>query len=212
MLTFVPLLTFFGGLGLVAWAGSMLSDAASPGEKFAASGALGVGILCMVAGITVALRNPSYLANRYLQKRLRHELARRPKRLVNPDNPEALFVEIVPKANWGRLMLDHASDVGLLLLNQDQRELLFEGDRERLRIPIDALTSCGFEEFVYSQGHSTIRYYYVVLRIESPTQFWEAPLRLRTGAGLGARKRKKEMTLLFDRVQQMRAGRKASAT
>jgi hypothetical protein len=98
------------------------------------------------------------------------------------------------------------------LLDQTRRELLFEGDRERFRIPADALTYCGLEEFVYQSGHSKVTYYYVVLRIESPTQFWEAPIRLNAGAGLGGRKRKKKMTLLFNRVQQMRAARKAAVT
>jgi hypothetical protein len=213
ILTFAPLLTFFGGLGLLAWATTILEGVVPPVEKFTAFGMIAVGIIGMVLGITVALGNPSYLANRYLQKRLRRELARRPKRIIDPGNPEALFVEIVPKANWGRLMLDNASDVGLLLLDRAKREILFEGDHERFRISVDAITYCGFEEFVYRQGHSTSRYYHVVLRIENPTQFWEAPIRLRTGAGLGGtKKRKKKMTLLFNSVQQMRAGQKAAAT
>jgi hypothetical protein len=213
ILTFVPLLTFLGGLGLLLWATTILDGVVSPVEKFIGFGMIAVGIVGMFLGITVALGNPSYLANRYLQKRLRRELARRPKRIVDPGNPEALFVEIVPKANWGRLMLDNASDVGLLLLDRAKREILFEGDHERFRISVDALTYCGFEEFVYKQGHSTSRYYHVVLRIENPTQFWEAPLRLRTGTGPGGtKKRKKKMTLLFDSIQQMSAGHKAAVT
>jgi hypothetical protein len=213
ILTFAPLLTFFGGLGLLAWATTILEGVVPPVEKFTAFGMIAVGIIGMVLGITVALGNPTYLANRYLQKRLRRELARRPKRIVDPGNPEALFVEIVPKANWGRLMLDNASDVGLLLLDRAKREILFEGDHDRFRISVDAITYCGFEEFVYRQGHSTSRYYHVVLRIENPTQFWEAPIRLRAGAGFGGtKKRKKKMTLLFNSVQQMRAGHKAAAT
>lgn len=212
ILTFVPLLIFFGGLGLVAWAATILDGAVPPTEKFIAFGMLAAGIVSGVGGMTMALKNPSYIAYKVLQNRLRRELARRPKRMVEPDNPEALFVEIVPKANWGRLKLSWASDVGLLLLDQAKRELLFEGDRERFRIPADAITYCGFEEFVSQQGHGKVRYYYMVLRIESPTRFWEAPIRLQTSAGLGSRKRKKEMTLLFNRVQQMRAESKAVFT
>ncbi|HEV2962904.1 MAG TPA: hypothetical protein VG649_13830 [Candidatus Angelobacter sp.] len=212
VLTFAPLLTFFGGLGLLLWATGILDGKVSPIEKFTAFGMIAVAIVCIVGGMGVALLNPTYIANRILQQRLRHELARRPKRIVNPDNPESLFAEIVPKANWGRLMLDSASDVGLLLLDQGKREILFEGDRERLRIPVDALTYCGFEEFVYKSGHATIRYHYVVLRIESPTRFWEAPIRLRTGTGLGARKRKKEMMAVFESIQRMRPGPSAAMT
>jgi len=209
ILTFVPLLIFIGGFGLVAWAATILEGGVPPTEKFIAFGMLAAGIVSGVGGMIMALTNPSYIACKILQNRLRRELARRPKRMVEPDNPEALFVEIVPKANWGRLKLSWASDVGLLLLDQAKRELLFEGDRERFRIPADAITYCGFEEFVSQHGHSRVTYYYMVLRIESPTRFWEAPIRLQTGAGLGSRKRKKEMTLLFNRVRQMRAESKA---
>lgn len=212
ILTFVPLLIFIGGLGLVAWAATLLEGQVSPAQKLALFSMIAAGIICTVGGMALALTNPSFMAYRILQKRLRGELARRPNRKVNPDNPEALFVEIVPKAHWGKLMLHSASDIGLLLLDEAKRELLFEGDRQRFRIPADAITYCGLEEFVYQQGHGRTRYCYVVLRIESPTRFWEAPIRLQRGAGLGYRKRKREMTLLFNRVQQMRAESKTVLT
>jgi hypothetical protein len=211
-LAFIPLLIVLGGAGVMAWAASILDGTISPAEKLMAFGMIGAGIICMVGGAIMGLRNPGYIFNKIVQKRLRRELARRPICMVNPDNPEAFFVEIVPKANWARLMLHEATDVGLLLLDQAKRELLFEGDRERFRIPADALTYCGVEEFVYQQGHSKIRKYYAVLRIESPTQFWEAPIRLTGGAGLGGKKRKKEITLMSERVQQMRAAGKPAAT
>jgi hypothetical protein len=204
ILTLAPLLTFFAGLGLMLWATTILEGTATPTGKFIAFGMLGVATVFMIGGLTVGLKNPSFLANRILKKRLRRELALRPKRMVNPDNPDALHVEIVPKANWGKLMLYSASDIGLLLLDQVRREVLFEGDRQRFRVPVDALTYSGLETFVLHQGHTKITYYYVVLRIESATLFWEAPIRLQTGSGLGRKKRKKEMTLLFDRIRQMR--------
>lgn len=212
ILTFVPLLTFFAGMGLMLWAITILEVPVSAAEKFFAYGMIAVAIVFILGGIIVALRNPSFVAIRILQKRLRGELGRRPNRLVDPGNPEALVVEIVPKANWGKVMLYLASDVGLLLRDRSRRQLLFEGDRGRFRVPVDALTYCALEEFVYYSGHARIRYYYVVLRIENPTQFWEAPIRLQTGGGLGSRKRKKEMTLLFDRIEQLRRASQSVAT
>jgi hypothetical protein len=204
ILTLIPLLLLIGGLGLAVWSQDLSHTAVTPVEKLSVLAMMVAAGLCMVVGPIMGMRNPTYFANKVLEKRLRQKLALHPKRVVNPHDPQALFVEIVPKANWGQLMLDTASDVGLLLLDEPKGELLFEGDRQRFRIPADAITYCGLEEFVHQQGLGKNRLYYVVLRIERPKQFWEAPIRVRSGSAFGSRTRKKEMTSLFNRVQQMR--------
>lgn len=171
ILSLVPLLVFFGGLLLLARTVERLDRAILPADKFAAFGMLGVAAVCVLVGIAVAIMNPGYISNRILRKRLRGELARRSKSFVKPDNIEALPVEIVPKDNWGKVMLYSASDIGLLLLDESKRELLFEGDRQRFRIPVDALTYCGLEEFVFRQGLTKITTYYVVTVWRAPRDF-----------------------------------------
>jgi hypothetical protein len=214
VLALVPLAVFVGGMALLGW-----SPGAFPEDMVTALKATSAVI--GIAGLIVALRNPRYIANKILERRLRRELAGRPKRLVNPDDPRALFVELVPKANWGRVMPYTANDAGLLLLDEAKREVLFEGDRERFRIPADAITYCVLEReefpplwFLYGLFWLLIlgiRYSYVVLSIENPKQFLEAPIRVRSGEGLLGMKRKKVTTELLNRIQQMRSTRSAGA-
>ncbi len=152
------------------------------------------------------LFNPTYFSNRFLLRRTREEFSRRPKCLVDPNDPDALFSEIVPKLNWGRMMLETASDVGFLKVDAARQEILFEGDKERFRIPAEAITYCSLEFFVEGQGtHAAMKIYYVVLRANRPNEFWEVPLRERRGSGkFGARKRKKSAERLFASIQQIR--------
>src|SRR5207249_4016943 len=62
-----------------------------------------------------------------------------------PDDPECVFVAVVPRKNWTKLNLDDPSDRGFLLVDLQGQQVLFEGLRERYRIPAKALTSCEIE-------------------------------------------------------------------
>jgi hypothetical protein len=76
-----------------------------------------------------------------LLKVVKREFARRTGCLVQPSDADALFVEIVPKLNWGKMVLESASDVGSLRVDKRRREILFEGNKERWRIPAAATVS-----------------------------------------------------------------------
>ena len=54
-------------------------------------------------------------------------------------------MEVVPRRNWGQIALQNAEDVGFLDLDAQRRELLFEGDNKRYRIPAQAVVSCEVE-------------------------------------------------------------------
>jgi len=91
--------------------------------------------------------------------------------------PAALFVQVIPRANWGKLKLDDASDLGFLRVDPQKRELLFEGDNEQYRVPGAAITSCEIEVFVSGQGtHGATTLYRVVLQANHPSGFWEVPI------------------------------------
>jgi hypothetical protein len=147
-------LSFIGGLALLAWGASILEKA----DKDSADGK-GMGVtLCVVGGallltaLTGMLFDSSFGGNRSLRNAFKSELARRTGVLVEPNDPDALFVEVVPKLNWGKAMLDNASDIGLLLVDQARREVRFEGDKERWRVPAASITSCEVEKFVHGRG------------------------------------------------------------
>ncbi len=194
---FSALLFLFAGLGLALWGGMTAfpddkSIAVSPETKAFGTGLLVAGGLLFVSAVIFFLVNPTYLGNRYLMKVVRREFARRTGCVVDYRDPEALFVEVVPKLNWGKIQLESASDIGFLRVDTQRRELLFEGDRERWRIPAAAILSCGVEFFIEGQGsHGATKLFYVVVRARLPGQFWEAPIRPRRAAGQFAAKRRK---------------------
>src|SRR5882724_7225321 len=154
------LLSFFGSLGVLLW-GLMTAFPDHPPLEGVSPGAKSFGIVLIVFGATwfflvlaLAFVDMGFFGNRYLRKMLRQELARRSSLVVDPADPDAIFVEVVPKMNWGKMMLDNASDVGLLIVDRQRREIRFEGDRERWRIPAAAITQCQFEKYVQGQGHA----------------------------------------------------------
>ncbi len=205
-LAIIGLVSFIGGLALLAWGASMLE-----GADKATSAPPGAGVaLCVLGGalvltaLTGMLFDSSFGGNRMLRKAFRSELARRTGVLVEPNDPDALFVEVVPKLNWGKVMLDNASDIGLLLVDKARREIRFEGDNERWRVPAASITSCEVEKYVHGQGAGATKLFYVVLRATRREGFWEVPLRERRGHGVLSSKRKKLAHQLAAAIQELR--------
>jgi hypothetical protein len=81
----------------------------------------------------------------YLFRRTQAALARRPDALADSNNPDAIFAEIIPRRNWRQLALNNAEDLGLLVVDGEGRQLIFEGDNKRYRIPAAALLGCNVE-------------------------------------------------------------------
>ena len=69
----------------------------------------------------------------------------RPDSIVAADNPDAIYVEIVPRAHWAGLLQDRATDGGLLLIDEKRQELRFEGMKQRYRVPTAAIVNCKAE-------------------------------------------------------------------
>jgi hypothetical protein len=105
------------------------------------------------------------VGNRYLLARLTGELSQRPDRIVKESEADAEFVEVVPRAHWGKAMLETATDVGLLRIDARRREILFEGDRERWRIPAGAVLNCAAEPAM--PPGSAVLYYMLVLSVRT---------------------------------------------
>ncbi len=124
----------FGLLGAAAYLGDVL--------PIWASAVLGVlGIASFAGGALLLAWYADFLPSRYLYRVTKRELELRPERWVEPNNPEAAYIQVIPRENWGRVMLENASDVGLLWIDTARRQLLFEGDRQRYRIPAASIVS-----------------------------------------------------------------------
>ncbi|MBI3410644.1 MAG: hypothetical protein HY040_20095 [Planctomycetes bacterium] len=81
----------------------------------------------------------------YMFHKAQSELSQRTEAIVDPNNPEAIYVEVIPRRNWGQISLQNADDVGFLFLDAEGRQMLLEGDNKRYRIPVQALVSCDVE-------------------------------------------------------------------
>lgn len=107
--------------------------------------------------------------------------------------------------NWAKMMLEDASDMGLLVIDRSKRELRFEGDKERWRIPGAAIVSCQIEEYVHRQGNANVKIYFVTVRANHRNGFWEAPIRQRGSSGLFSRRLRKSAQEMFQAIEGVRA-------
>ncbi len=134
-------------------------------------------VLLVLSGY-VALRNSSAPANNFYLRRAKHFFGMRIAPIVDlnrPSDQPTFFVEVVPRKNWGKVMLETATDIGFLEVDGRRREIRFEGDRERYRIPATAITECSIQQVSAAMGDSQIVYHMVVLRGSTRTGPWEAP-------------------------------------
>jgi hypothetical protein len=134
-----------GGLLYAAWAQWPRAAPLGAGDLLYSALLLGPGLLSLAVGVTICCVNLEYLSYRYTHRLTRRLIRARPDSIVDPDDPEAVFVAVVPRKIWTKLNLDDPSDRGFLLIDTRGQQLLFEGLRERYRIPAKALISCGIE-------------------------------------------------------------------
>jgi hypothetical protein len=154
---------------------------------------VGVGLGFFPVAIVPFLRNPFCLSAAYLRRRAVREVARRPEAMVDPGSTDAMFVEIVPRKNWGKVMVESASDVGFLRVDENRREILFEGDKDRYRIPVEAIVSCEREAGIAPAMLAFVRMHAAVLRVRQSGDTWmEIPLVPRGGIGLLGGNRQRE--------------------
>jgi hypothetical protein len=122
----------------------------------------------------------------YLFRKAQAQLCQRPDVTVDPSNHDAIFVEVVPRRNWGQIALQNAEDVGFLHVDADRRQLLFEGDNKRYRIPATSIVSCDVELMNPSAADDprSTPVGLVVLKVRDRLGERELPLRpVRTVAG-----------------------------
>jgi hypothetical protein len=142
-----PLVYFFGGGGLLAWGVSLIAKGSMPlGCAAAAIG--GVGLLW---GGYVGLYCLGVAEDRWIERRLRREVAQRPDPIVDPLDPESVYVSLIPRESFSKVQLTMSSD--LLLLKTHEHALLMEGDCDRYRIPAGAISVCEPQCFYHPIDH-----------------------------------------------------------
>jgi hypothetical protein len=139
---------------------------------------IGVAVVVGVGLLIFQVRYELFLATNYHHRRVLSVLSGRAESFVDPDDPEAVFVEVIPRAHWGKLMAQNATDVGLLKVDRQRRAVLFEGDRERWVVPAESLLACEVEEYL-AVGQEANQYNaraLVVLVANIDGRPWEAPV------------------------------------
>lgn len=148
---------------------------------------LGGGALAAAFGVYVCWQNVDFFNFRFGQRVTRRAIQARASAIVNPDDPDAVYVDVVPRKRWANVLSDSPSDVGFVKVDLASRTLLFEGVRQRYRIPGDALASCEVEPINAMAGRFTT--YVTVIRAQAAADSfgdagspgagppkWEAPL------------------------------------
>ncbi|HKA07975.1 MAG TPA: hypothetical protein VKD71_12005 [Gemmataceae bacterium] len=118
-----------------------------------------------------------YPARCYLRW-LRERIDRRPDAIVKSGNPDAFFVQMIPRENWTVSMGENAGDVGLLVVDRDRDELRYEGDLERWTVPGDCIRSFRLESFTPPGGLPAMNQFTVVVLVVDVEDgdTWESPL------------------------------------
>ncbi|HWF18542.1 MAG TPA: hypothetical protein VG754_04715, partial [Verrucomicrobiae bacterium] len=176
--TLMAFLGVFVAIGLGALGGYLGFPQPAPAGgvpivmKILGSILIGVAILIFVTTLVLVFTSPGYFGSRYLRKLTETEFRKRSKPLVSTADADARFVQVIPRANWAKLKLIDATDIGFLRVDKQRGELLFEGDKENYRVPAAAITSCEIETFIQGQGsHGATTLYRVVLQANHPSGF-----------------------------------------
>ena len=108
---------------------------------------------CMFLNLGWLLFFAHYPTSRFMLRQTRHAFELRPNPAVNMNDPDLFFVDIIPRINWGKQMMENATDIGFLQLDKTRRELRFEGDRERYWIPAESILEIKHEFWAESVQH-----------------------------------------------------------
>lgn len=79
-------------------------------------------------------------------------ISKRPQPMVHPDEPGHLLAGIVPRENMAQSRFVKSRDLGLIVFDDQRREIRFEGDINRLRIPCGSLLACEAECFHHERA------------------------------------------------------------
>lgn len=174
-----------------------------------AFGLIGILVIVIVMAVCFAIGT----RNQWLKRIARNEINRRSTKIVDPQNRDARFVEIVPRSNWNNAeMRENAIDVGFLLPDLKAGCLLYEGDNERYWIPARAIVGCHQDSYTrlinspIHRGNQIITHHFVVITIKvSDVLNVELPFRIRGNINLYSDKKASDANDgLFREVNQLR--------
>lgn len=109
---------------------------------------------------------------RWVNRRLREEIRLRADAWVDADDPESIYLDIVPRRRFAGIGARRTSDIVLLKVDESQKTVLMEGDCRRYRMPVDSIWRCE-AQCLYLASDSEHRF-----------QIWTVRLLIRVEEGL----------------------------
>jgi hypothetical protein len=138
LLGLTPVIYIFAGMGLVVTGVWLLREQSFP----LACAAIALGAAGIFWGVYLGLFCLAVPENRWIERRLRQEIGQRAERLVDPQDPESIYVSLIPRESFAKIQWTMSSDLLLLKRDKNRRQLLMEGDADRYRIPAGAISVC----------------------------------------------------------------------
>jgi hypothetical protein len=203
-LSLAPLITAAGGCTLIGLSWWDLNGQTPNVRLLSAM----LGALLALGGGFVTWYNVDWLNHRHVFRLTCDAIRSRADAWVAPEEPQATYVAIVPRKNWGAF--NTSSDRGFVMLDPARRRIVFEGILERYRIPASAIHSCELESM--AMGGSI---YAVVLRClcqgDGGKAEWEIPFKVDCSgwAKNHGPLRLAKASKLFDRIQLLRGSASA---
>lgn len=164
---------------LLGGAGGVILGVYDTTEMEIAGGILiGISVLLLIAYCVYE----SYLVGIYparcYLRWLRERVDRRRDAIVASDDPNALFVQVIPRENWMVSMGENAGDLGLLRVDSRRGELRYEGDLERWTVPAECIRSYRLKSFTPPNGVPFLNQHWVVVLVVELDRrdTWETPL------------------------------------
>jgi len=151
--TVIGVFSTLGVVGVALVPAIVLANMKQPPPEWVSGICLVVMFGGMIFGLIWNLFYARYPTARFMRRQTWRDFEMRANPAVDLQNPDLYFVDIIPRQNWGKMMMENASDIGFLELNKSRRELIFEGDKERYWIPVESIIEIKHEFWADSVKH-----------------------------------------------------------
>jgi hypothetical protein len=155
--TIIGVVSVFSGFALAFAPAGVLSSLDPQPPDWVYGIAVGWLFGCMLLNLGWILFFARYPTSQFMLRQTRHAFELRPNPAVDMNDQDLFFVDIIPRINWGKQMMENATDIGFLQLDKTRRELRFEGDRERYWIPAESILEIKHEFWAESVQHQLQR-------------------------------------------------------